>query len=117
MGLPVAVLAEHGALGGAENGGWRGVAGVAELRPGVLGEQLVGGVDFAVAGETELGGVSSAVYHRRRVVAVVADAPPRGHRVCGGVVFLVAKEKRQSFNTVVVQLLGFSSFRIYVDRR
>lgn len=99
MGLPVAVLAEHGALGGAENGGRQGVAGVAELRPGVLGEQLVGGVDFLVAGEAELGGVSSAVYHRRRVVAVVADAPPRAHRVCGGVVFLVPKEENDRAST------------------
>lgn len=108
--LPVAVLAENGALRGAENGCRRAVARVAELRPRVLREQLVRAMDFPVAREAELRRVRPAVQHRRRVVAVVAETPLRARR--HGVVWCrflkktrdlspkVDDIKRNSFNSV-----------------
>ena len=61
VALPVAVVAEDGGLGGAEDSGRRVGTRVAEARARVLGEKRVGGVDLAVAGEAELGGVGAAV--------------------------------------------------------
>lgn len=55
VGLPVAVLAENRGFGGTEYGGRGVIACVAEERARVLGKELVGGVNFAVAGEAEFG--------------------------------------------------------------
>lgn len=74
VGVEVAIGAKEEAVGAAEDGGGGGAAAVAEGEAGVLGEDGVGGVDMAVAGEAELGGVGSAVEQRRGGVAVVAQA-------------------------------------------
>lgn len=86
--IPVAVLAEEEPLGLAEEGGGGGVAGVAEEGAGVLGEEGVGGVDLAVAGEAEPGRVGPAVEEGRGVAAVVAETLP--HSGLGHVLSLVS---------------------------
>lgn len=75
MRLPVAVLAEHQGVGAAEDGGGSGIAGVAEQEASVLSEELVGGVDLAVACQAELSGVSSAVEDSGGFSTVVAEPP------------------------------------------
>lgn len=55
MLLPVAVLAENRGVGGTQYGSRGMIACVAEQRPRVLREELVGRVNLAVARETELG--------------------------------------------------------------
>lgn len=75
MGLPVAVLAEHRGVGAAEDGGGSGIAGVAKQGASVLSEELVGGVDLAVACQAELSGVSSAVEDSGGFSTVVAEPP------------------------------------------
>lgn len=56
-------------------GGGLGEAGGAERGTGVATGEGVGGVDEAVAGKAEKGGVSSAVEHGRAGGAVIAPAP------------------------------------------
>lgn len=74
MLLPVAVLTENRGVGGTEYGCRGIIACVAEQRPRVLGEELVGGVNLAVARETELGRIGSAVENRRGVATVVTGS-------------------------------------------
>ena len=72
--LPVAILTENRGVGGTEYCGWGIIACVAEQRTRVLGEELVGRVNLAVARETEFGRISSAVENRRGVATVVAGS-------------------------------------------
>lgn len=51
--LPVAVLAQNRGVGGTEYGGRGMIACVAEQRARVFREELVGGVNLAIARETE----------------------------------------------------------------
>lgn len=77
--FPVAVMTKNEVVSGAKNRGGGIVTDVAETRTGVLGEELVGGVDFPVAGETELCRVGSAVQYRHGISTEVAE-PLLGRR-------------------------------------
>lgn len=72
MGVPVAVLAEEEAVGGASDGDGLAAAIVADLRAHVLAGERVGRVDDSVAGEAELGRVGSAEENGDRVATELA---------------------------------------------
>ena len=55
MAFPVTVLAQNRAICRAENGSRGGVTGITETCASVLGEELVGRVDFTVTEEAQLG--------------------------------------------------------------
>lgn len=73
MDLEIAILAENGAVRGADDDGGGGIAGVAQKAARVLDEELSGGVHFPVTGEAELGGIGAAEEEGRRVAAEIAD--------------------------------------------
>lgn len=70
--IPIALLAEDEAVGGASEGGGLGGAVIADLGAEMLLGEGVGGVHVLVTREAELGAVGAAVEYGRPVAAKIA---------------------------------------------